>query len=174
MRQRFQQTFAFHRAEREQATQEAQQAILADFENALRYGFTADGSDYYDGMTRPWVFGAFKNPKILHIQTELIEDVGFHPTQTNILRMDVFFEPRAMNLTPEEQAWIETNPERCTACGHLDIFHSQEADFGDIECNVDFCACVNHQIRTAGRWHRVPMPEPLRTELTKHITPENP
>lgn len=56
----------------------------------------------------------------------------------------------AMNLTPEEQAWIEANPERCEACGHRGIFHTHdEADY----CNVKDCPCVNGS--TEPKWRPI-------------------
>lgn len=41
-------------------------------------------------------------------------------------------------FTPEEQAWVEANPERCGRCGHLYIFHNFHCC---TFCTVDDCEC---------------------------------
>ena len=43
-----------------------------------------------------------------------------------------------MEFTQEELEYIEDNPERCEACGHLEIFHNYHCC---TFCKVDGCKC---------------------------------
>lgn len=43
-----------------------------------------------------------------------------------------------MQLKEDEVQWINSHPERCEACGHLDIFHN---DHCCPFCLVEDCPC---------------------------------
>lgn len=49
------------------------------------------------------------------------------------------------DLTVEELDAIK-NSERCTRCGHLEIFHSFYDD-GDVACDIPNCKCQNFTTR---------------------------
>lgn len=43
-----------------------------------------------------------------------------------------------MNLTEEEQDWINSNQDKCETCGHLEIFHTSHCC---TFCLVAGCKC---------------------------------
>ena len=64
-----------------------------------------------------------------------------------------------MTLRPDEQAWIDTHPERCGACGHLLMLHHNEwccdGDCCDGQsCNVGDCKCSGE------KWQGARQPRP--------------
>ena len=47
------------------------------------------------------------------------------------------------SLREDEIKWIHDNQERCSACGHLEIFHNQHCC---VFCTVENCLCKDGEI----------------------------